>query len=154
MSIVGTPRSFDKKFAFLVEVDGFVSFAFSKCSGLKCSIAEIKHYEGGTLIPNKSAGRLDFADITLERGATRGNIDMLLWFGNVANAPANIGLKEVLYKRHLDIVQLDRDGEPLKRYSVFNAWVKEFDAGEWDNGADENVMEKMVLCYDYYVRTL
>lgn len=153
MSIVGTPRSFDKKFAFIVEIDGFFSFAFSKCSALKCNVAEIVHYEGGSLIPNKSAGRLTFADITLERGAAR-DLDMFIWFGMVANAAANVGLKEVGYKRHLDIIQLDRDGEPLKRWSIFNAWPKEFDAGEWDNGADENVLEKMVLCYDYFIRTL
>ena len=152
MAIQGTPRSFDKKFGFLVEIDGFVSAGFSKCSELKASVAEIKHFEGGTLIANKSAGRLDFADITLERGATR-DLDMFLWFGNVANAPANIGLKEVAYKRHLDIIQIDRDGEPLKRWSVFNAWPKEFVAGEWDNNVDENVLQKMVLCYDYYVLT-
>jgi len=153
MAIVGTPRTFDKSFAFVIEIDGFFSFGFSKCSPLVCAIAEIKHYEGGTLIPNKSAGRLDFKDITLERGATR-DLDMFLWFGNAANAPANIGLKEFAYKRHLDIVQLDRDGEPLKRWSLFNAWVKEFTAGEWNNGEDANVIEKCVLAYDYFIRTL
>lgn len=151
--IVGTPRSFDKKFAFLIEIDGFTYFGFSKCSELKCEVAEITHYEGGTLIPNKSAGRLKFGDITIERGATR-DVDMFLWFGNVANAPANIGLTEVGYKRHMDIIQLDRDGTPLKRWSLFNAWPKEFTAGEWDNNVDENVVEKLVLCYDYFVRTL
>ena len=151
--IVGSPRTFDKKFSFVVQIDNFTSFGFSKCSALEMEVAEIKHFEGGTLIPNKSAGRVDFKDITLERGATR-DLDMFLWMQQVANAPANIGVKEVLYKRHLDIVQLDRDGSPLKCWSLFNAWPKSFTAGEWDNGADENVIEKMVLCYDYFVRTL
>lgn len=150
--IVGNPRSFDKKFSFQVQIDGFTSFGFSKCSALEFEVAEIKHYEGGTLIANKSAGRLDFKDITLERGATR-DLDMYLWAGNVANAPANIGLTEVLYKRHMDIVQLDRDGTLLKRWSIFNAWPKSFTAGEWDNNSDETVIEKMVLCYDFFTRT-
>ncbi len=153
MAIVGTPRSFDKSFAFVVEIDGFFSFGFSKCSALEMETAVIEHYEGGTLIANKSAGRLKFPDITLERGATR-NLDMFIWAGNVANAPANIGLTEVAYKRHLDIVQLDRDGTPLKRWTLVNAWPHKFTAGAWDNNADSNVIESLVLAYDFFLRTL
>lgn len=154
MAVVATPRTFDKKFSFLVIVDGFLSAGFSKMSGLEADVAEIKHYEGGVLIPNKSAGRIEFKDLTLERGATRADFDAYAWFLSVANAAANVGLKEPFYKRHLDLLQLDRDGEIIKRWSIFNAWVKTFTAGEWDNGADENVIEKLTLCYDFFQRTL
>lgn len=153
MAVVATPRTFDKKFSFLVFIDGFLSAGFSKCSAIEAEFAEIKHYEGGTLIPNKSPGRLDFKDITLERGATRLDFDAYAWFQTIANAAANVGLKEPFFKRHLDLAQLDRDGEIMKVYTVVNAWIKTLTVGEWDNGADENVIEKMVLCYDYFFRT-
>lgn len=154
MSIVGSVKSFDKKFLFQVAIDGFTSASFSKVSGLKCSVGEIKHKEGGTLMPNKSAGMLEFGDLTLERGATRSDLSAYLWFQQVANAPADIGLKDVAYKRHLDIIQRDRDGEILKRWTVFGAWVKEYEAGEWDNNSEEVVIEKIVLAYDWFQRTL
>ena len=31
----------------------------------------VQYFEGGSLIPNKSPGRLTFPDVTLERGASR-----------------------------------------------------------------------------------
>jgi phage tail-like protein len=154
MPVIGNPRTFDKKFSFIVQIDFYTSFGFQKMSGLEAEVADIKYYEGGALIPNKSAGRIEFKDVTLERGATRLDFDSLLWFHQVAYAPANFGMKEQLYKRNLTIVQLDRDGEPLKAWTLFNAWPKQFTAGDWDNTVDENVIEKIVLCYDYFHRTL
>lgn len=153
MAVVATPRIFNKKFAFKVEIDGFGSAGFRKVSGLEAEVAEIKQYEGGALIPNKSFGRVDYKDITLERGATRADYDMWLWFLQVINAGANTGLSEQLVKRHLDIVQLGRDGIPLLRWSVFNAFPKNFTAGDWDNDADENVIEKLVIGYDFWTPT-
>lgn len=153
MPIVGTPRTFNKKFAFQIQIDGFGWAGFSKASALKAKIAEIKHYEGGTLLPEKSLGRVDFENLTLERGATRTDNDMYVWFTMCVSAPSNIGVKETAYKRNADLVQLDRDGEVLARYTIYNCFPVEFEAGEWDNTVDENVIEKMVLSYDYFVKT-
>ena len=153
MPVVGTPRVFDKKFLFQFHIDGFGWAGFTKVSELKSTTAEIKHYEGGVLLPNKSAGRSEYADLTCERGATVGDVDMNVWYSMVIAAPANLGVKEVAYKRHGDLVQLDRDGEVLKRWSVFGLWPKEYTAGEWDNNSDENVIEKLVLVYDYFIQT-
>jgi phage tail-like protein len=154
MPKVGQPRTFNKKFSFLLSIDGFNWAGFSKCSELKVTVAEVKQYEGGTLLAQKSAGRAEFANVTLERGAVTNDIDMYLWMSEVISGPTNLGVKEVAYKRHGDLIQLDRDGEILKRYSLFWAWPTEFTAGEWDNNADENVIEKLVLAYDYFVRTV
>lgn len=152
MPPVGIARTFDKKYSFQVFIAGFHSMGFSKMSALEAEVADIKYYEGGSLIPNKSAGRLEFKDVTLERGSTILDRDMLIWFEMVALAPANIGLKEPFYKRDLEIVQIDRDGERVKAWSLFGAWPKTYVAGEWDNGVDENVIEKLTLCYDYFIR--
>lgn len=153
MPVVGQPRTFDKKFAFQLHIDGFGYAGFMKCSALKSTIAKIEHYEGGTHLPQKSPGRANFADITLERGATRADIDMYKWMSEVFFAPANLGLKEVAIKRMADLTQLDRDGQVLKRYTIFWAWPTDHESGEWDNTADENTIEKLTLAYDYYIRT-
>jgi phage tail-like protein len=152
MAFVGTSKTFDKKFSFKVFIEGFLSFGFQKMSALEAEVADIKYYEGGALIPNKSAGRLEFKDVTLERGATRLDFDSLIWFSTVANAPANLGFREPFYKRNLTIVQYERDGFPIKGWTLFGAWPKQYTAGDWDNTADENVIEKIVLCYDYFLR--
>jgi hypothetical protein len=47
----------------------------------------------------------------------------------------------VNYKRNLDVVQQDRDGVTLRRWSLSRAWPIKFVAGEWDNESDENIIE-------------
>lgn len=149
MPVLGTPRSFHKKFKFIVEIDGLASAGFQKASELSVEIANVQYYEGGSLIPNKSPGRLTFADVTLERGATMDR-DLFDWFTQVADASANMGLKEPVFKRNLDIVQQDRDGSTLRRWSLTGAWPVKFVAGDWDNEADENVIESVTLTYDFF----
>lgn len=149
MPVIGNPRTFHKKFKFIVEIDGVVSAGFQKCSELSVEVANVQYYEGGSLIPNKSPGRLTFADVTLERGATSDK-DLFDWLTQVADAAANVGLNEPEFKRNLDIVQQDRDGSTLRRWSLTGAWPVKFVAGDWDNEADENVIETVTLTYDFF----
>lgn len=149
MAVTGTPRSFHKKFKFVIEIDGVASSGFQKCSELSMEVAKVEYSEGGALIPDKSPGRVTFPDITLERGATKDE-DLFNWMKDVANVASNSGLVDAKYKRNLDIVQQDRDGSTLRRWRLKNAWPPTFKAGEWDNEADENVIESLTLTYDYF----
>ncbi len=148
MTIIGQPRSFHKKWKFIVEIDGIDYAGFKKCSELSVEIAKVEHIEGGALIPNKSPGRLTFADITLERGATQDR-ELFDWFQDVTMLASGLGLPDNGYKRNLDIVQQDRDATTLRRWSVTGAWPVKFVAGEWDD-SDENVIESVTLTYDYF----
>ena len=149
MAVIGQPRSFHKKFKFIVEIDSFTSSGFQKCSELSAEIAKVEYSEGGSLIPDKSPGRLTFTDVTLERGATQ-DLDMFTWFKQVANAAANSGLVDPSYKRNADIKQQDRDNSTLRRWRLTNAWPVKFMAGDWDNEADENVINSITLTYDFF----
>ena len=147
--VLGTPRTFHKRFKFIIEVDEFATAGFQKCSELSVEVANVQYYEGGSLIANKSPGRLTFADVTLERGATT-DLDMFNWFSVVVNTASGLGTVEPEFKRNLDIVQQDRDGSTLRRWSLNSAWPIKFVAGEWDNEADENVIESLTLAYDFF----
>lgn len=149
MPIIGQPRTFHKKFKFVVEVDGLGHSGFQKCSELSVEVANVQYFEGGSLIPNKSPGRLTFADVTLERGATQDR-DLFDWLQDVAVTSSGLGLADLAYKRNLDIVQQERDGTTLRRWSLSHAWPVKFVAGDWDNGSDENVIESVTLTYDYF----
>jgi phage tail-like protein len=92
---------------------------------------------------------MTFADVTLERGATQDR-DLFDWFQNVAIVSSGLGLTDDYYKRNLDIVQQDRDGTTLRRWSLTRAWPVKFVAGEWDNDADENVIESVTLTFDWF----
>ena len=149
MAVIGNPRSFHKRFKFIIEGDQIAHAGFQKCSELAVEVAKVEYYEGGSLIPNKSPGRLTFADVTLERGATQDR-DLFDWFQDVAVTSSGLGLTDVNYKRNLDILQQDRDGNTLRRWSLYRAWPVKFVAGEWDNEADENVIESVTLTFDYF----
>lgn len=71
-----------------------------------------RDFEGGSLIPNKSSGRLTSSDGTLERGATQDR-DLFDWFQDVAITSSGLGLIDVSYRRNLGIVQQDRDGTTI-----------------------------------------
>jgi phage tail-like protein len=149
MTVLGTPRSFHHRYAFVAEIPGVGSAAFSSCGELSVEAAVVTHWEGGRIIPHKAPGRLTFADVQLERGATRDR-DLHDWFLEVANAASGRGLVDSRYKRTVDVVQLDRDGSTLRRWTLYNAWPSRFVAGEWDNDSDEVVIESVTLVYDYF----
>ena len=149
MAIIGQPRSFAKKQRFLVEIDQISHAGFAKCSELSVEVASVLYWEGGSAIPNKSPGRLTFPDVTLERGVTTDR-DLFDWFQDVAITSSGLGLTDPGYKRNLDIVQLDRDGTTLRRWTLYRAWPVKFVAGEWDAEADENVIERVTLTFDYF----
>jgi phage tail-like protein len=155
MAIIGTERSFYKKFKFRVEIDGITYAGFQKCSELSIEIAKVEHFEGGVLIPNKSLGRVTVPDITLERGQTDDR-ELWNWFEDsvrVASGFGGTGLPDSLYKRNFDIVQLDRDDTVLERWAVTNAMPIKFSVGEWDNTSDDNQIMSITLAIDYFEPT-
>jgi phage tail-like protein len=150
MPIIGKPRTFQKKHKFIVEIDSVAFAGYQSCSELTSEIAETQYFEGGSSIANKSPGRQTFSDVTLMRAAVEGDLDMYLWHQQVVEAQAQAGLEEPEFKRNLDIVQLGNDGKTKRRWRLFNAWPKSFTAGAWDNDSDDNVIESVTLCYDYF----
>lgn len=149
MAVLGQARSFHKKFKFIIEIDSVAHAGFNKCSALESEVAKVEYYEGGSLIPDKSPGRVSFSDVTLERGASKDD-DLFKWYQQVAKASSNSGLVDPKYKRNLDIVQQDRDGKTIRRWRLTGAWPTKFGAGEWDNDSDENVIESVTLTYDFF----
>lgn len=152
MPVVGAPRSFENKFAFTVEIDGITHAGFNKCSELSVEVEKVEYREGGSLIPSKSPGLVNFTDITLERGAVADDSDLYTWFESTVDAAANTGLVDDAYKRNLTLSVRDRDGSVIKRWRITNAWPQKFSAGEWDNTASEKTIEMVVLTYDSFRR--
>lgn len=148
MTIFGVSRAYYKKFKFVVEIAGVVHAGFQTCSEIRINVATVEHWEGGSLIANKQPGRVTIPDVTLTRGATD-DLDLWTWIQQVVGAGTL--LVDPNEKRSIDIVQQDRAGNELRRWTLVNCFPKEWKGGDWDNGADENVMEELVLAYDYPV---
>ena len=146
MVIQGVSRQYHKKFKFVVEIAGIAFAGFRSCSDIRIQVATIEQSEGGSLIPNKSPGRVTVPPVTLSRGATD-DLDLYLWMQQVV-AVGGI-LEGQAFKRTIDIVQLRRSGSELRRWTLFNAYPIDWKAGDWDNEADENTIEEVILAYDF-----
>lgn len=101
--------------------------------------------------PEQEPGEADVLgrDARARRDATQDR-DLFDWFQDVAITSSGLGLTDVNYKRNLDVVQQDRDGVTLRRWTLSRAWPIKFVAGEWDNESDENVIEQVTLTYDFF----
>lgn len=152
MPVVGAPRSFENKFTFTIEIDGVTHAGFNKCSAIEVEVDKVEYREGGSLIPSKTPGLVNFTDITLERGAVSDDSDLYDWFTDVVDAAADSGLQDDAYKRNLTLVVRDRDGQVLKRWRIVNAWPTKFTGGEWDNSTSEKTVEMVTLTYDSFRR--
>jgi len=144
--IAGVTRSYYKKFKFVVEEAGIRFAGFQTCGEIAIEVAKIEHFEGGSLIPNKQPGRVTVPDVELTRGASD-DLDLWGWMQQVVAASQVV--VDPSQKRTLDIIQQDRTGAELRRWTLINAWPVRFKAGDWDNNADENVVESITLAYDY-----
>ena len=114
MAILGAARSFHKKFAYTVEIQGVAYAGFTKVSELSAEVAESQYHEGGRIIPHKSPGRLTVADITL-----------------LFIAPENLrrGLGRALYEKAVDLARqlgvrellIDSDPQAAAFYATMGA---------------------------------
>jgi phage tail-like protein len=150
MAVVGTPRNYDKRFLFAVEIDGLEVAWFTTVGSLEAEITVIEQHEGGVLTAaDKSLGKVKFPDITCTIGATN-NRELYDWWLQVVDVAANSGLVDAAYKKNIAIVQKDRDGTTKRRWNLYDAFPMKFKAGEWDASAEENVMQEVTFAYRYF----
>ncbi len=151
MTIIGTPRIYDLKFKFRVEIDGIGSAGYKSCSELTAVFGEAVLWQGGAITPIKELTRLTFSDITLERGASR-DIDLWNWFKQGGDAASGRGLPSPGAERHGSVTQYNIAGAPVERHDFFRAKCKEYSGGDWDNDSDDFRMERVVLSIGHFDR--
>jgi phage tail-like protein len=145
MPVTGTPRNYDKKFLFTVEIDGLDVAWFESVSGLESEIGVVDQHEGGDPnVADQSPGKVKFNQVTCTIGATA-NRELWDWWELVIDAEAGTGAVDNEYKKNISIVQKDRDGSEKKRWNLYECWPCKFKAGEWDAKAEENVMQEVTF---------
>jgi phage tail-like protein len=140
-----------KVFAYLVEFDGFTRFGFSACTtpGVKTTI--VLYREGGhNTTALKSPGLTEIGDIQLKRGqilaAGYGSADILQWSTQVFDVSQKGPRAAKDFRRTVDIVQLDREGNEALRWRVLNCWPSEAKmASDLDALQSDNSVETMTL---------
>jgi phage tail-like protein len=151
-TIAGHPRRYDKKFLFAIEIAGLQVSWFHKISSLENESTVIEQFEAGNNnVADQSPGRVKFSPVTLSIGATD-NKELYNWRQQVVDASADTGEPDAEYKRNVAVLVLDRNGKEKRRYNLFEAWPSKYVAGEFDAGAEENVVEECTLTYKRFER--
>jgi len=139
-----TPRTWWKKFKFVVEIDGVARAAFNKCSAIEPEVADVAYSEGGDIRPYHSPGNMTQPEVTMERGATD-DFDLYNLWKNTIDVATGEGLNEPDLYFECEIVQLDRNGDEVERYHLYDCYVRKFSSGDWDNAADEVRLEVVTI---------
>ncbi len=148
-AIIGQPRTFEHRYSFVVEIDGFAWAGFRDCSGLKMNVGVVEHWEGGALTSYNEAGRVTYDNLVLTRGKTTDR-DMWDWVKDVARMSAQVGQVHPNYKKNLAIVQYDRARNEVDRWNVHDAFPVAYEGSNWDNTVDEANVETLELKYSYF----
>lgn len=149
-----TPKSLQQKWQFGIEINGFDSAYFEKSDFPEVEFDEVEFNPAGSSFPQKAAGRASFSDITMEKGVPQeGTEDYILeWIKQCMDFRNAVGGTPVDYMKDVDLVKYDRMGNEIKRYRLYNAWIKSAKLGEGDGSSSDNDIETMTLCYQYFDR--
>lgn len=146
-------RPLHEAFNFHVAI-GSDDALFSQVGPLKLNISVNTYREGGSSLPIKDPGDVDFENVTLSRGKSTSKL-FYNWANDVVNA--TIGTTNGLvvlpqqYVKTVTIYQRDRTRKTINKYYLYDAFPVECVAGDWDNSKDEVVIERVVLTYKYFV---
>lgn len=143
-----------KVFRFHIEVEGFARLGFQKATGLQAQTDITEYREGGNnATVQKSPGLTKFPDLTFERGqilaAGFGEDDIVSWYKQVFDAGAKKPKSATAFRRDIDIVQFNKEGEEVRRWRVFEAWPSQFKAtGDLDAESSDNSIENMIITHE------
>lgn len=146
-----------KVFNFVIEIEQFARFGFSKVTGLQSQTDVVEYREGGqNTTPQKSTGLTKFPNVTFERGqifaAGYGDKDILNWYTQVFDVSAKKSKSAGTFRRDIDVVQFNKEGDEVMRWRLSNAWPSEYTpTSDFDALASDNSIEKMVIAHEGFL---
>jgi len=146
-----------KSFRYTIAINGLVTALVRKVNIPDVEIAEDKHGFGGLPYDLKTAGKMKFGDITLEKVMPAGLPDLWAynWLKTVINPETNLGGHAINYKRNVTIIHLSPEDVPIGWWRVMGAWPKKLAYSENDALKEADaVIEKVTLACDKYIREI
>ncbi|MDR1648920.1 MAG: phage tail protein [Synergistaceae bacterium] len=143
----GNPR---QKHQFIVRVDGIEGAWFEKAQIPEVE-AEIDEFNpAGSVRSTKFAGRAKIGDATLEKGVPSDNSDLAAWNWLVSAVNTESGElgDPKIYKKDIEIVHIDRVGNPIQTWTLKGAFCKKVAISDNDGGSSEHVIETLTLSVD------
>lgn len=138
---------------------------FSQVSLPKANVGEITYRENiDNLRSIKVPGLVKFDPVTLSRGVTASR-DLYDWYRlvndelallSVANELGRDSVKAPIqndnFRKDVIIESLNREGEPVKAWYLFNAWPTVYVPGnDLDASSEEKLVESLTLTYEHFL---
>nr|AWJ66029.1 hypothetical protein [uncultured bacterium] len=144
-------------FKFVVKFEGETEpiAAVSKFSGLKRTTEVIEHRDGGMpSTPVMTPGYSKFEPITLERGQIL-DVAFEEWAQSVFSPLGDGGVSLGELRRNLTLEVLNLEGNVAIAWSIYGAWVTEYNAAsELDANASAVLFESVVLNHHGFQRDI
>ncbi|MEZ5888451.1 MAG: phage tail protein [Paracoccaceae bacterium] len=130
-----------RAFQFQVEIGGVTAGHFTEVTGLGVRVEPIKYREGGlNQIVRHIPGRVDYAEVTLRYGLTRGR-ELWDWMHKSIEGRVD--------RRDISILMLDASGSAeALRWNLFAAWPSEWQGASLDALGREIAVETLKLAFD------
>jgi len=138
-----------KVFNFQVEIDGLVQFEVQKCNIPEPEIESVSH--GASNHDVKTAGRISFGDITLEklRAVETTNDFGYEWLTQAQNPVTGGGGLPAQYKRNVVIRELAPNNiTTINQWMCEGAWCKKTSYTTSDRMAGDNSIETCTISVD------
>ena len=132
------------KYNYTVSIAGLPSsLGFNKVTGLKRELTAIEYAEGGYKHTLKLQGKEKVEDVVLERGVYSGSNDLYDQYVKTFNNPDN--------RTTITISLLDKEGNPQRTWILGEAWFKMWEGPEMEGTSEEVAIEKITICFEYFV---
>jgi phage tail-like protein len=122
--------------------------SFQKVSGIQSSVEVVEYREGNMADRmEKMAGMMSYDSVTLERGLSDDDA-FNTWMKTVCDVtngtPSSKG-GDKSYRCDVKIELLNKQGLPVKTYTLKDAWPSEYTVGDFDATSNDVVISTLVL---------
>lgn len=140
----GNPR---QGWQFQVLVSGIEAACFQKCTPPEPELEIDEFNSGGSVRPQKYAGRMKFSECTLEKGmfSDKADLEAWKWLTTAVNtltgdqgAPSN-------YYRDVEIRHVSRVGTPIQTWKLKDAFCSKISWGDAEGGSSDHMVETLTL---------
>lgn len=127
-----------RNFNFVVEIDGVERAAFSEAILPTAEIDVVEYREGAdkTSVSRKLPGRLRLGNLVLRRGIAD-DLTLWQWFAKVADGE--------LDSRKVAVILLDASRQPVRRWTLFDAWIAKVEGPALNSTGNEVAIETLEL---------
>ena len=140
----GNPR---QGWQFEVRVNGIEAAVFQKATIPEPEIEIDEFSSGGSVRPEKFAGRISFGDCTLEKGmfADSSDLEAWNWLTSAVNTLTGDQGDPASYKRDVEIVHVNRVGTTIQTYLLKGAFCSKISWSDNEGGTSEHMVETLTL---------